>query len=160
MAEEKVLESIAQLNKRFDELNGQLNGKIEDLGDRLDKKIENLGTRLDSTIDNFDGRLNGKIDDLNGQLSGKIDNLSGRFDVLESSMEKYFGAVNVEFVAVREEMRRGFITLGEKDDVALTQIGEVLERVKHLEEDNMRAHSLDLHKRVRRIEKHLFETTR
>jgi chaperonin cofactor prefoldin len=148
-----------------------------------DKEQENISgpisvelKKLNIQFATAQAETNTRFDKLESQIRGtnaRFDKFENQIGEMNNSMERYFGAVNLEFGAVRREMRDefatlrkemhdGFSKLATKEDMAATRkdVGEVLARVKNLEEDNTRAHSLDLHKRVRRIEKHLFEKAR
>jgi hypothetical protein len=54
------------------------------------------------------------------------------------------------FASVRAEMREGFAGVN-------ARIDGVSDRLQRIEEENTGSHDLDLHRRMRCVEKHLFE---
>lgn len=80
---------FAQVDKRFDKVEGQ----IEDLGKRMDARFDAMDARLDARSDAMDARLDARFE-------GMEERFDARFDALQRMMLWFCGAMIVTLFGV------------------------------------------------------------
>ena len=85
---------------------------------RIERKVDALDAKLETQIDRVDRRVDGVIARLD-VVGVRLDQLTTRVDVLDRKVEALDRKIDVQFKAVRDEVRNlaeGLVALGERMD--------------------------------------------